>query len=133
MMHYISKCMALIWIMPTFTHTRSINFHSPSSEHVYNLILENRIVFTKKRYRMMLQMTKCISIFPFRLYLCKLIEMINRCAIAMFLKRYFDQKVRGRIIPSNRTDYKLNHRKNRYTDPIRYINMYMAIVCFVHL
>lgn len=59
----------------------------------------------------MLQMTKCISIFPFRLYSCKLIEMINRCAIAMFLKRYFDQKVRGRITPSNRTDYKLNHRK----------------------
>lgn len=86
MMHYISKCMALIWIMPTFTHTRSINFHSPSSEHVYNLILQNRIVFLKKMNRMMLQMTKCISIFPFRLYLCKLIEMINRCAIAMFLK-----------------------------------------------
>lgn len=118
--------------MPTFTHTRSINFHSSSSKHVYNLICKTALSSQKNAYRMMLQMTKCISIFPFRLYSCKLIEMINRCAIAMF-KRYFDQKVRGRIIPSNRTDYKLNHKKNRYTDPIRYINMYMAIVCFVHL
>lgn len=64
----------------------------------------------------MLQVTKCISIFPFRLYLCKLIEMINRCTIAMF-KRYFDQKVRGRITPSNRTDYKLNHRKKSIHRP----------------